>query len=54
MEDVVISIPEGVEAAKVMVEVPSTVTSVTANGASVQADSESLLYMDENYLLTYQ
>ena len=36
VEDVVISIPEGVEAAKVTVEVPSTATSVTANGATIK------------------
>ncbi|MGN0856161.1 MAG: leucine-rich repeat protein [Candidatus Spyradenecus sp.] len=36
VEDVVISIPEGVEAAKVTVEVPSAVTSVTANGATIK------------------
>ncbi len=34
--EVVVSIPEGVEAGKVSVEVPSTATSVTANGATVK------------------
>ena len=34
--EVVVSIPEGVEAGKVIVEVPSTATSVTANGATVK------------------
>ena len=35
VKDVVISIPEGVEATKVTVEVPSTATSVTANRATI-------------------
>ena len=35
-KEVVVSIPEGVEAAKVTVEVPNTATSVTANGAAVK------------------
>ncbi|MGN1325137.1 MAG: leucine-rich repeat protein, partial [Candidatus Spyradenecus sp.] len=34
--EIVVSIPEGVEAAKVTVEVPSTATSVTANGAAIK------------------
>ena len=36
VKDVVISIPEGVEPEKVTVEVPSTATSVTANGATIK------------------